>query len=301
MQDVALFAAILREISFGILLVGLFYTFGMFLLGRLFAAMGEHGADHDAEHDVEKDYDHDTGHDYEKDYDMEKDYDVEKEYDMEKEYDFEKDYDLEKDYDVEKEYDVEKDYDVEKEYDAEKDYDVEKDYDHDVEADHELASDKHSGFFESERGAPLGVTIGTSLVSFGFLGSILYYEGLPIPFLAKLASHLVGVILVVYSVRTVLGKVFVESGFLIEPRHLVGRQVEAVSTINDDFGEVRTETEMGLRRFQARPFQKGVTFEKGTDLYIVSADDKKVFVDPRKDVIKWLQKQSGKKRKPAES
>lgn len=38
-------AAILRDISIGILIVGLFYTFGMFLLGRLFAAMHAHEAE----------------------------------------------------------------------------------------------------------------------------------------------------------------------------------------------------------------------------------------------------------------
>lgn len=39
MQEFMPLAIILREISFGILLVGLFYTFGMFLMGRLFAAI----------------------------------------------------------------------------------------------------------------------------------------------------------------------------------------------------------------------------------------------------------------------
>ncbi|MGY5852987.1 MAG: hypothetical protein RTU92_05425, partial [Candidatus Thorarchaeota archaeon] len=104
-----------------------------------------------------------------------------------------------------------------------------------------------------------------------------------------------------YGVRTVLRKAFVESGFMIEPRHLVGREVEAVSTINDGFGEVRLETEMGLRRFHARPFQRGVIFQKGTDLFIVSADDKFVYVDPRKDLVKWLQKQSKKKQEGQKS
>ena len=102
--------------------------------------------------------------------------------------------------------------------------------------------------------------------------------------------------MIVYSVRTVLRKAFVESGFMIEPRHIVGKEVEAVSTINDGFGEVRLETEMGLRRFHARPFQKGVEFQKGTKLFIVSADIKFVYVDPRKDVVKWLQQQSRRKR-----
>jgi hypothetical protein len=104
-----------------------------------------------------------------------------------------------------------------------------------------------------------------------------------------------GVVAVVYGVRTVLRKAFVESGFMIEPRHVVGREVEAVSTINDGFGEVRLETEMGLRRFHARPFQKGVVFQKGTYLFVVSADKKFVYVDPRKDVVKWLQSQSKSK------
>lgn len=293
MQDVVVIAAILREISFGILLVGLFYTFGMFVLGRLFATLGEHGAEHDVEHDVEKDFDHGTEHDIE--HDVGHDYDVdhgEVDHDIghDVEHDYEKDHDIEKDYDVEKDIDHDSDHDFEKDAD----HDAEKDYDHDVEAEHEFTSDKQSGFFESERGAPLGVTIGTTLVTFGFLGSLLYYEGIPMPFPIKVASHLVGVFLVVFSVRTVLGKIFVESGFLIEPRHLVGRTVVVVSTVTDDFGEVRTETEMGLRRFHARPFQRGVIFEKGTELYVASADDKRVFVDPRKDVVKWLQKQSGK-------
>ena len=161
-----------------------------------------------------------------------------------------------------------------------------------------------SGFFEAERGAPLGVTIGTTLVSFGFLGSLLYYEGIVLPLIGKIFIHVAGVAFVVISVRTVLAKIFVESGFMITPKHLVGREAEAVSTVRDDFGEVRVETEMGLRRFLARPFQKGVIFEKGTQLYVVSADDKFVYVDPRKEVVKWLQKQSRKstedsKKKPS--
>jgi len=140
----------------------------------------------------------------------------------------------------------------------------------------------------------MGVTIGTSLVTFGFLGSLLYYEGIMFPFLGKIAIHVLGAVAMVYGVRTILRKAFVESGFMLEPRHIVGREVEAVSTINDGFGEVRLETEMGLRRFRARPFQRGVVFQKGTDLFIVSADDKFVYVDPRKDVVRWMQEQSKK-------
>ena len=168
-------------------------------------------------------------------------------------------------------------------------------HDHDINVHHEVPVDK-SGYFETERGAPMGVTIGTSLVTFGFLGSILYYEGIMFPLVGKLAFHIIGVLAMVYVVRGVLGRVFVEAGFMIEPRHLVGREVVAVSTINDGFGEVRVETEMGLRRFHARPWQKGVVFQKGSDLYIVSADDKFVYVDPRKDVLNWVQKQSQKPR-----
>jgi hypothetical protein len=168
--------------------------------------------------------------------------------------------------------------------------------DHDFDLDHDIDVDK-SGFFEVERGAPLGVTIGTALVVSGFLGSLLYYEGLMIPLIAKIFLHVAGVTGIVYVVRAVLSRAFVESGFMIEPRHIVGREAEAVSTINDGFGEVRLETEMGLRRFHARPFQSGVVFQKGADLFIVSADSKFVYVDPRKDVMKWLQKQSKKTNK----
>jgi hypothetical protein len=103
-----------------------------------------------------------------------------------------------------------------------------------------------------------------------------------------------GTFILVWTMRTILGRIFVESGFNIKPQHLVGLEVEAVSTIRDDFGEVRAETEMGLRRFHARPFQKGVVFEKGTDLFVVSADEKFVYVDPRKEAVKWVQKQSKK-------
>ncbi|UCH04724.1 MAG: hypothetical protein JSW05_00765 [Candidatus Thorarchaeota archaeon] len=307
MQDLVAIAALLREVSFGVLIVGLFYTFGMFLVGRLFSAIAEHGVEHDVDHDVEHDVDHDydvdhevevdhdvdheIDHDYDADYDSETGYDHEIGHEVEKEIDHDMDHEL--DHDVE--HDVEKDWDheVEKEIEhyVEKDIDHH-DADHDVDIDHELEAEKHSGFFESERGAPLGVTIGTSLVSFGFLGSILYYDGLMLPFAGKLGLHVMGALFTVVAVRTVLGKVFVEAGFLIEPRHLVGRQVEAVSTVNDHFGEIRTETDMGLRRFHARPFQKGVSFEKGTILYVVSANEKFAFVDPRKEVVKWQQKQS---------
>lgn len=100
--------------------------------------------------------------------------------------------------------------------------------------------------------------------------------------------------MLVFLVRTVLGKMFVESGFNIEPKHIVGQKVEAVSTINDDFGEVRYETEMGLRRFHARPLQQGLVFRKGMTLYVVSANDRFVFVDPRIEVAKGQHRQSQK-------
>jgi hypothetical protein len=277
----------------------------MFFLGRLFSAISEHtheaehDVDHDVEHDVEKDFDHDVDHDIEKDFDHDVEHDIEKDFDHDVEHDIEKDFDhdvehdIEKDYDHDVDYDVEKDYDHDTEHDVEKDVDHhgEKDYGHDVEVDHDIEKD-HSGFFELDRGAPLGVTIGTSLVLFGFIGSVVYYEGILLPFVGKLMIQLGGTFLLVWMVRTVLGRIFVEVGFNIRPRHLVGMEVEAVSTVRDDFGEVRAETEMGLRRFHARPFQKGVVFEKGTDLFVVSADDKFVYVDPRKEAVKWVHKQS---------
>ncbi|MHA2141420.1 MAG: hypothetical protein ACXADC_13740 [Candidatus Thorarchaeota archaeon] len=302
MQEIVVVAALLREISFGILLVGLFYTFGMFLIGRLASVLGEHGADHD----VEKEIDHDVDHDYdvqhgEIEHDVEHDYDMDHgEIDHSVEHEYEMDHDLDAGYDHDVEHDVEKEFDHGPEYDADHeiehdvDHDVEKDWDHSAEIDHDLGVEKPSGFFESDRGAPLGVTIGTSLLSFGFFGSIIYYEGIMVPFAGKFLLHVLGAALVVFAVRTVLGKVFVESGFMIEPRHLVGRHVEAVSTVSDEFGEVRTDTDMGLRRFHARPFQKGVIFEKGTDLYVVSANEKFVYVDPRKEAIAWSHKQSRK-------
>jgi len=325
MQDLVAIAALLREVSFGALIVGLFYTFGMFVLGRLFSVIAEHGAehdvdhdiDHDVDHDLDHDVDHDVDHDYEVGHEVEVDHDIghEIDHDYDADHDFETGYDHEIGHEVEKEidHDMEHELDHDVDHDAEKDWDhgvekeiehdVEKDIDHhdadhEVDVDHELEVEKHSGFFESERGAPLGVTIGTSLVSFGFLGSILYYDGLMLPFASKLGLHVLGALFTVVAVRTVLAKVFVEAGFLIEPRHLVGRQVEAVSTVNDHFGEIRTETDMGPRRFHARPFQTGVAFEKGTILYVVSANEKFAFVDPRKEVVKWHQKQSRRIREP---
>lgn len=258
MQDLVAFAALLREISFGILIAGLFYTFGLFALGRVFSALSEHGhVEHDIDHDVDHDIDHDIDHDLDHDIDHDLDHDV----------DHELDHDL--------------------------DHDVDHDMDHDVDIGHDIEIEK-SGFFEIEQGAPMGVTIGTALVVFGFLGSLIYYEGIALPLVGKIFIHVASVAVIVYSVRTVLSRAFVESGFMIEPGHIVGREVEAVSTINDGFGEIRLQTEMGPRRFHARPFQKGVVFQKGAELFVVSADSKVVYVDPRKDVVKWMQKQSKK-------
>jgi hypothetical protein len=123
----------------------------------------------------------------------------------------------------------------------------------------------------------------------------MYYEGVALPFVAKIFIQVGGTALLVWTMRTILGKFFVETGFNIKPQHIVGLEVEAVSTIRDDFGEVRVQTEMGLRRFNARPFQKGVVFQKGTHLYAVSASEKFIYVDPRKEVLKWVQKQSKRK------
>ncbi len=334
MQDLGFIALILRDISIGILFVGLFYTFGMFLLGRLFSVISEHGEtehdvekdfDHHVEHDIEKDFDHDVDHDYDHDIDHDYEHDVDHDYDHDVEHDYEKDFDHDVEHDYEKDFDHEHGYDtdighsVEKDFDHDVDHDIEKDFDHhvehdvekdmdhhvekdiehgpghDVDVDHDVEKD-HSGFFETERGAPLGVTIGTSLVSFGFIGAIIYYEGIMIPLGFKVLAQFISVVLVVYAVRTVLGKVFVEAGFNITPRHIVGMEVEAASTVRDDFGEVRAETEMGLRRFHARPFQKGVVFQKGSPLFVISADDKFVYVDPRKEVSTWLKKQTSKKK-----
>ncbi len=306
MQEFMPLAIILREISFGILLVGLFYTFGMFLMGRLFAAISEHGHEHDVfheaehdldhhiEHDVEHDYDHDMEHDIEHDYDthVEIDHDVDHDYDHDVEHDIE--HQLETDVEHEVEHDVEHDMEHHLDADHEADHDTEHDTDHEHELDYDVEAGDHSGFFEAARGAPLGVTIGTSLVSVGFLGSIVYYDGLLAPLAAKICFQFIGAALLVFLVRTVLGKVFVESGFSIEPKHIVGQEVEAVSTISDDFGEVRYETEMGLRRFHARPLQQGLVFRKGMTLYVVSANDKFVFVDPRIEVVKGQHKQSQK-------
>jgi len=274
-QDIILFAALIREISFGILIAGLFYTFGMFFLGKVFSAISEHA--HEAEHDIDHDVEHDVDHDYEHDVD----------------------HDIEHDVDHEVEHDIGHDVDHHIELEHEVDHDIEHDVDHEVEVDHGFEKD-HSGFFELERGAPLGVTIGTSLVLFGFIGSVVYYEAILIPFFAKVLIQVGGTFLLVWIMRTILSRIFVESGFDIRPRHLVGLEVEAVSTVHDDFGEIRTDTEMGLRRFHARPFQKGVVFEKGTNLFIVSADDKYVYVDPRKEAVKWVQKQSKKPEKTKE-
>ena len=296
MQDVVVIAALLREISFGILLAGLFYTFGMFALGRLFSILGEHehDVDHDVEHDIEHDLDHDIDHGVEHDVDHDYEHDFDHDYDYEVGHEYDHDLDHYMDHDVSLDHgdiDHDLDHDVEHGIEHDADHDMEHAHDSDLDLDHDIEVDK-SGWFETERGAPLGVTIGTSLVSFGFIGSILYYERISLPLLGKVLLHLIAVFVVVFSVRTVLAKAFVESGFMITPKHLVGLEVEAVSTVRDDFGEVRANTDMGLRRFLARPFQRGVIFQKGTKLFVVSADDKHVYVDPRRDVVKWLQKQS---------
>ena len=300
----------MREISFGILLAGLFYTFGMFFLGRLFAAISEHAheaehdIDHDVEHDVEHDVDHDIDHEVEHDMEHDVEHDVDHDIDHEVEHDVEHDVehaisDVEHDVDHHIELEHEVDHDIEHDVEHDVDHDTEHDAEHEVEVDHGFEKD-HSGFFELERGAPLGVTIGTSLVLFGFIGSVVYYEGILIPFFAKLLIQVGGTFLLVWTMRTILGRIFVESGFNIRPQHLVGLEVEAASTIHDGFGEIRVDTEMGLRRFHARPFQKGVVFDKGTNLFVISADSKFVYVDPRKEAVKWVQKQSKRSEKTKE-
>lgn len=295
-QDVIAIAALLREISFGILLAGLFYTFGMFFLGRLFSAISEHA--HEAEHDVEHDIEHgEVEHDVEHDVDHDIDHEVEHDYEHDVDHDI--DHEVEHDIGHDVEHDIDHHVELEHEVDHDVEHDAEHDAEHEVEVDHDIESD-HSGFFELDRGAPLGVTIGTSLVLFGFIGSVVYYEGILLPFIAKLLIQIGGTTLMVWTMRTILGRIFVESGFNIRPHHLVGLEVQAASTIRDDFGEIRADTEMGLRRFHARPFQKGVVFEKGTNLFVVSADGMFVYVDPRKEAVKWVQKQSKKPEKTEE-
>jgi hypothetical protein len=299
MQDLVAIASLLREISFGVLIAGLFYTFGMFFLGKVFAAFSEHSheVEHDIDHSVEHDVDHAVEHgDVEHDYDHDVDHDV----------DYDISHEVEHDFDHDVSHEVEHDYDHAVEHGDhdighhEIGHDAEHDTDHEVDVEHAIETD-HSGFFEAERGAPLGVTIGTTLVTFGFLGVIMYFEGIAIPFVAKIIAQVGGTALLVWTMRKILSKFFVETGFNIKPQHIVGLEVEAVSTIRDDFGEIRVTTEMGLRRFYARPFQKGVVFQKGTTLYAVSASDKFVYVDPRKEVVKWVQKQSRRRDEPMTS
>lgn len=318
MQDLVAIAGLLREISFGVLIAGLFYTFGMFFLGRVFSAFTEHAhevehdvdhdidhgaVEHDVDHAVEHEVDHDYEHSIEHDIDHSVEHEVEHDYDheVEHEVDYDISHEIEHDFDHEVSHEVEHDYDHDVSHEVEHDvehhdisHETEHDTDHDVDVGHEVEH-AHSGFFEAERGAPLGVTIGTTLVTFGFLGVIMYYEGVVLPFVAKIFIQVGGTALLVWTMRTILGKFFVETGFNIKPQHIVGLEVEAVSTIRDDFGEVRVQTEMGLRRFNARPFQKGVVFQKGTHLYAVSASEKFIYVDPRKEALKWVQKQSKRK------
>jgi len=332
MQDLVAIASLLREISFGVLMAGLFYTFGMFFLGKVFAAFSEHAheVEHDIDHSVEHDVDHSIEHgevEHDIDHSVEHDVDHSIEHgEVEHDIDHSVEHGVEHDYDHSVEHEVDYDISHEVEHDFEHDvaHEMEHDYDHDVEhvdhdidhhdvghdtdhdTDHEVDVEhaiepSHSGFFEAERGAPLGVTIGTTLVTFGFLGVIMYYEGVALPIVAKIFVQVGGTALLVWTMRTILGKFFVETGFNIKPQHIVGLEVEAASTIRDDFGEIRVQTEMGLRRFYARPFQKGVVFQKGTTLYAVSASDKFVYVDPRKEVVKWVQKQSRKKAEPMET
>ncbi len=59
MQGIVDFALILRQISLGVFLFGLFYTFGMFALGRLFEILSDVG-----EHDIDVDTDAGEGLDY---------------------------------------------------------------------------------------------------------------------------------------------------------------------------------------------------------------------------------------------
>ncbi|TFG98418.1 hypothetical protein E4H12_06105 [Candidatus Thorarchaeota archaeon] len=298
MQDIIVIASLMREISFGILLAGLFYTFGMFFLGRIFSAISEH--EHDVEHDVDHDVDHDIEHDVDHDVNHDIGHEVEHDLDHDVDHDIEHDVDHDVNHDIGHEVEHDLDHHIELDHDLDHDvehhdvsHDTEHDTEHEVEVDHGIEKD-HSGFFEVDRGAPLGVTIGTSLVLFGFIGAVIYYEGILVPFTAKVLAQIIGTTFLVWTMRTILGRIFVESGFNIKPQHLVGLEVEAVSTVSDSFGEVRADTEMGLRRFHARPFQKGVTFEKGTDLFVISADEKFVYVDPRKEAVKWVQKQSKK-------
>ena len=310
MQDLVALASLLREISFGVLIAGLFYTFGMFFLGRVFSAFTEHA--HEVEHDVDHDIDHSVEHgEVEHELDHSVEHEVEHDIDHGSEHEVDHDISHEVEHDIdhsvehgEVEHDVDHDVSHEAEHDVEHvdhdmdHHDISQDTEHTAEHDVEVAHDieqGHSGFFEAERGAPLGVTIGTTLVTFGFLGALIYYEGIALPFIGKIILHVGGTALLVWTMRTILGKFFVETGFNIKPQHIVGLEVEAVSTIRDDFGEIRVRTEMGLRRFYARPFQKGVVFQKGTLLYAVSADDKFVYVDPRKEAVKWVQKQSRRK------
>lgn len=70
-------AIILCEFLFGIFLVGLFYTFCLFLIGQPFAAIFEYRHEHDVTHEAEHDVEHCVEHDVENDSDHDMDHDIE--------------------------------------------------------------------------------------------------------------------------------------------------------------------------------------------------------------------------------
>ncbi len=241
----------MQNVSLAIFLFGLVYVFGTYVLGRVLAAM-DHG------HDIDKGLDKDFDKSFEKDFDKDFDHG-----------------------------EVDSDYDMEHEIDS--DHDFEHDYDHDIgEPEGELESGldgvmdefiiSDGGYFEVSAGIPISITIGTTLISFGFIGMVLYSNEILFEYLMKVGIHLGLTIGMLIFIRLIIGRLFKETGFNINYGDMIGHRVLAMSTVSREFGEVRGRTEMGLRRFHARPAKASTIYQKGLELYVVAADKKLLYV-----------------------
>jgi hypothetical protein len=247
---------LLREISIGIFLGGLFFVFGTYAISHLISGFGDHGAEHEIGHDVDHVYD--VGHEVEHDVDI----------------------GHEIDHDIEHDVDHDVSHEIEHEIEADVDSEIDHGYDigHDVEFEAVSYEGVHDGYYEADRGSPMSVTVGTFLIVFGYLGWLLYNNEHVLDLLVRVGGQVFGTLLVVMFVRFTLGKVFKDTGFIMNPKDIIGQTVTSMTTITRSFGEVRAQTIMGPRRFFARPVDPTLVYPCGASLFAATADEKYVYV-----------------------
>lgn len=117
-------------------------------------------------------------------------------------------------------------------------------------------------------------------MSFGIFGIILYYFVIIDPIIS-ITIHVVLTSFTVYIFNRLFHAIFQESGILVKLTDLIGYKSIATTDISYDFGEVSVKTQMGYKRYLARPIfsnNNRIKYNRGEDLFIIGVMKKMALV-----------------------